>query len=847
MNKKRLPPLCLFLAFLFSISAASAANLPADRYTLQLAHSSKCVNVASGSTSNNALLQQLTCDDSSLVQAFDISPTDSGYYRLINANSGKAMRVAGGSASAGASIVQYTWYDWDSQHFKPQANGDGYILRNRYSNQCVELQNDSQNDGAQLVQQPCDGSVNQTFNILPTEEGERNVADGRYTVKAVHSGKCLDVPNSSTSNGTQLQQWSCNGSAAQQFDFLYVGDGQYEIINANSGKCLDLYYGYTYNGTNIEQYTCNQGNNQRWLVNGLGNGQFHIQTILGSNKHLDIENISVADGAKTHLWEYNGKDNQKWTLEPVVYNNTVQDAVYNIVAKHSGKCLDVPGSSTSPGTKLQQHSCNGTSAQSFQVVHQSDGYYRISNTNSELSLSVRDFSNNTNAAIEQDENLGGDNQLFRFVPNGSGYVIRPKSSYQCMDVNANGYSSNYGELEQFTCNYNDNQTFELQMISADPSYSPGAAVNNDTVVLLHGFAGWGRGELFGLKYWGGGWKGDKDLQEYLKSQGHDTVTLAVGPLSSNWDRAVEAYYQLKGGCVDYGAAHAATHNHDRYGRCYDPLLSDWDASNQIHIVAHSQGGQTARVLLKLLRDGAAAENFAAGTPFEGGKDWVKSITTLATPHDGTTLTEFVNPLDITENIVTEVYRIAGLASGENVVYDLKLDQWGIDRGANESWSDYFQRVKDDNLWANSQDTSLYDLSPEGAPYIYGGNVTYPDVYYFSFPTQSSYEGLLSGNHYPIISNFLLFMPQSIFMGQYTNSGLGVDSTWFPNDSVVNTVSMDGPAGAPIQMYNGTPVTGVWQNMGLQNGWDHLDITGLFTLKNINPLYLEHVQRLKSLN
>jgi hypothetical protein len=31
------------------------------------------------------------------------------------------------------------------------------------------------------------------------------------------SGKCLDDPNSATTNGTQLQIYTCNGSAAQNW------------------------------------------------------------------------------------------------------------------------------------------------------------------------------------------------------------------------------------------------------------------------------------------------------------------------------------------------------------------------------------------------------------------------------------------------------------------------------------------------------------------------------------------------------------------------------------------------------------------------------------------------------
>ncbi|MFD0567236.1 RICIN domain-containing protein [Kitasatospora saccharophila] len=31
------------------------------------------------------------------------------------------------------------------------------------------------------------------------------------------SGRCLDAPSGNTANGTRLQLWDCNGSAAQKF------------------------------------------------------------------------------------------------------------------------------------------------------------------------------------------------------------------------------------------------------------------------------------------------------------------------------------------------------------------------------------------------------------------------------------------------------------------------------------------------------------------------------------------------------------------------------------------------------------------------------------------------------
>ena len=76
--------------------------------------------------------------------------------------------------------------------------------------------------------------------------------------------------------------------------------------------------------------------------------------------------------------------------------------------------------------------------------------------------------------------------------------------------------------------------------------------NDYPIVLIHGFLGWGPDEMGGYKYWGG----KDDIADLLRQEGHTVFEVSVGPVSSNWDRAVEVYAQLKGGQVDYGKAHS---------------------------------------------------------------------------------------------------------------------------------------------------------------------------------------------------------------------------------------------------------------------------------------------------
>ncbi|MGV9360574.1 RICIN domain-containing protein, partial [Amycolatopsis sp. NPDC003731] len=57
-----------------------------------------------------------------------------------------------------------------------------------------------------------------------------------------------------------------------------------------------------------------------------------------------------------------GGANQQW--QPVSEGS----GYYHFVARHSGKCLTVPGSSTADSVQLVQAACSGSAAQSFKVA-----------------------------------------------------------------------------------------------------------------------------------------------------------------------------------------------------------------------------------------------------------------------------------------------------------------------------------------------------------------------------------------------------------------------------------------------------------------------------------------------
>lgn len=385
------------------------------------------------------------------------------------------------------------------------------------------------------------------------------------------------------------------------------------------------------------------------------------------------------------------------------------------------------------------------------------------------------------------------------------------------------------------------------------------AANNYPVVLVHGFAGYGRGEMLGYQYWGG----LTDLQEYLKSQGHETHTAVVGPFSSNWDRAVELYHQIKGGCVDYGENHSTTFGHDRTveEKCYPGLYPAWSADKPIHIISHSMGGQTARMLAQLLEEPFHGED---NTPnqsdlFAGGKaGWIKSITTIATPNNGTSLTEVVDEfIPFAQNLISTAAGLAGVVDGNLLVYDFKLEQWGLKRRDGESFCTYRDRVLDSPIWTTTRDISKWSLSPDGAAEENAWVKTRSGIYYFSFATHATWTDFWTGWEYPRVDMLSALVPLAYPHSWPFPAGMGnmlrydpgkvvLDERWWANDGVVNTFSMKNPFGDPAADFDGVARAGKWNYMGRMDTFDHMDIVGWTLFWDSRPFYLNHVMLLKSL-
>lgn len=168
-------------------------------------------------------------------------------------------------------------------------------------NDASSAQSITVNWGGQHATYSLPGKTSATFTWSGSQAGGSD-ATGSLTGLA---GKCLDVAGGSSADGTAVQLWDCNGTAAQRWTVR--ADGTVQAL----GKCLDVTAGSTANGAKVQLYGCNGTGAQQWRHESSTGDLVNVP----ADKCLDASDNSSANGTRAQIWSCTGAANQKWRLQ----------------------------------------------------------------------------------------------------------------------------------------------------------------------------------------------------------------------------------------------------------------------------------------------------------------------------------------------------------------------------------------------------------------------------------------------------------------------------------------------------------------------------------------------------
>jgi endoglucanase len=142
------------------------------------------------------------------------------------------------------------------------------------------------------------------------------LTNGTYYITNRYSGDVIDIPQGSTTEGTDLDQWPINHGTNQQWDLTSVGCDLYEISSAEDGEALEINGQSTSDGGSVDEWDYWGGGNQQFLISANSSGYYTI-TNLNSMDVVEDPGFSGTAGTLLDQWAANGGTNQQWSFTPV--------------------------------------------------------------------------------------------------------------------------------------------------------------------------------------------------------------------------------------------------------------------------------------------------------------------------------------------------------------------------------------------------------------------------------------------------------------------------------------------------------------------------------------------------
>lgn len=131
-----------------------------------------------------------------------------------------------------------------------------------------------------------------------------------FRITNATNGLALDS-GGNVASGSNLKQWTWDGSTNLQWHAEAVGGGYYRLVNRTNGMVADG-WGATADGSAARQAAWNGGTNQQWTITHRGGDRY---SIANRTTGLVLDGGgNVASGSVTKQWTYGSSTNLLWTF-----------------------------------------------------------------------------------------------------------------------------------------------------------------------------------------------------------------------------------------------------------------------------------------------------------------------------------------------------------------------------------------------------------------------------------------------------------------------------------------------------------------------------------------------------
>ena len=267
--------------WLGSPAAGSMAH-PVGNITSGL--SGGCVDALNGGTGNGTVVDIAAC-----------STAASQQWNANNGNvvfQGKCLDNTGGQTQSGNKVELWQCTGGSNQVWM---NSSGRLV-NPASGKCLDDPYFNTTPGTQLQLWDCNGGLNQEWHLASVGV----ITSGISTAGTPIPGLCLNDSGGSTANLNPIDVMACSTTASEQWQ---VSNEQVTF----GGKCMDVTNGGTADGTPVILFQCHGGTNQVWIPTG---GKL-VNPVSG--KCLDVPGSVAAQGTKLDIATCSNASGQTWT------------------------------------------------------------------------------------------------------------------------------------------------------------------------------------------------------------------------------------------------------------------------------------------------------------------------------------------------------------------------------------------------------------------------------------------------------------------------------------------------------------------------------------------------------